>query len=69
MPVLLVHAEWDIDVPLELAQSFFTSLTGAVYRRWVEIGEGTHMVLLEKNRLQAFQAIQVFLDEEYSPAL
>ncbi|MGF7029164.1 pimeloyl-ACP methyl ester carboxylesterase [Paenibacillus mucilaginosus] len=69
VPVLLVHAEWDIDVPLELAQSFFTSLTGAVYRRWVEIGEGTHMVLLEKNRLQAFQAIQVFLDEEYSPAL
>ncbi|PZD97120.1 alpha/beta hydrolase [Paenibacillus sambharensis] len=68
VPVLLVHAEWDIDVPLELAQHFFTSLTGAAYRRWVEIGEGTHMVLLEKNRLQAFQAIQAFLDEEYSPA-
>lgn len=68
VPVLLVHAEWDIDVPLELAQNFFTSLTGAAYRRWVEIGEGTHMVLLEKNRLQAFQAIRGFLDEAYAPA-
>jgi len=68
VPVLLIHAEWDIDVPLELAQNFFTSLTGAAYRRWVEIGEGTHMVLLEKNRLQAFQAIQSFLDEAYTPA-
>ncbi|WP_258169052.1 alpha/beta hydrolase [Paenibacillus sp. AR247] len=68
MPVLLVHAEWDIDVPLDLAQNFFTSLTGAVYRRWVEIGEGTHMVLLEKNRMQAFQAIRSFMDESYIPA-
>ncbi|RED36526.1 alpha/beta hydrolase [Paenibacillus sp. VMFN-D1] len=68
VPVLLVHAEWDIDVPLDLAQNFFTSLTGAVYRRWVEIGEGTHMVLLEKNRMQAFQAIRGFLDESYIPA-
>ncbi|MFB0843312.1 alpha/beta hydrolase [Paenibacillus oleatilyticus] len=68
VPVLLVHAEWDIDVPLELAQHFFTSLTGAAYRRWVEIGEGTHMVMLEKNRLQAFQAIRGFLDEAYTPA-
>ena len=25
VPVLLIHAEWDIDVPLELAQNFFTS--------------------------------------------
>ncbi|WP_253806158.1 alpha/beta hydrolase [Paenibacillus sp. Cedars] len=68
VPVLLIHAEWDIDVPLDLAQNFFTSLTGASYRRWVEIGEGTHMVLLEKNRVQAFQAVQSFLDENYTPA-
>jgi hypothetical protein len=37
----------------------------ARYRRWVEIGEGTHMVLLEKNRLQAFHAINQFLSERY----
>jgi pimeloyl-ACP methyl ester carboxylesterase len=65
IPVLLVHGEWDRDVPMASAQDFFTSLTQAPYRRWVEIGEGTHMVLLEKNRLQAFDAISQFLAENY----
>ncbi|MEY9109120.1 pimeloyl-ACP methyl ester carboxylesterase [Bradyrhizobium yuanmingense] len=65
VPVLLVHAEWDQDVPIHSAQNFFLSLTHAPYRRWVEIGEGTHMVLLEKNRLQAFDAINQFLGEDY----
>jgi len=27
------------------------------------IGEGTHTVLMEKNRLQLFDAVQNFLDE------
>ncbi|EHR04860.1 alpha/beta hydrolase [Bradyrhizobium sp. WSM471] len=65
VPVLLVHAEWDRDVPISSAQDFFLSLKHARYRRWVEIGEGTHMVLLEKNRLQAFDAINQFLSEQY----
>jgi pimeloyl-ACP methyl ester carboxylesterase len=64
-PVLLVHAEWDRDVPISSAQDLFLSLKHAPYRRWVEIGEGTHMVLLEKNRLQAFDAINQFLSERY----
>ncbi|GGC48100.1 alpha/beta hydrolase [Chelatococcus reniformis] len=63
VPVLLVHAEWDADVPLDVARAFFGTLAGAPYRRWVEIGEGTHMVLLEKNRWQAFDAIHAFLEE------
>ena len=63
VPVLLVHAEWDRDVTTASTQDFFRSLTGAPYRRWVEIGEGTHMVLLEKNRMQAFDAISQFLAE------
>lgn len=61
--VLLVHAEWDAEVPLETAQAYFLALTNARYRRWVEIGEGTHMVLLERQRLQAFRAISGFLSE------
>lgn len=64
----MVHAEWDIDVPIELAKELFSEITSAPYRRWVEIGEGTHMVMLEKNRLQVFQTVQQFLDEEYIPA-
>ena len=66
VPVLLVHAEWDQDVPIASAQDLFLALKHAPYRRWVEIGEGTHMVLLEKNRLQAFDAISRFLAEDYS---
>lgn len=65
VPVLLVHAEWDRDVPISSAQDLFLSLKHAPYRRWVEIGEGTHMILLEKNRLQAFDAINQFFSEKY----
>ena len=64
---MLVHAEWDQDLPLEMARTYFSLLTGAPYRRWVEIGEGTHSVLLEKNRLQLFKEVQGFLDERYTP--
>lgn len=67
VPVLLVHAEWDDAVTLEVARDLFGRLTGAPYRRWVEIGEGTHMILVEKNRRQAFEAIRGFLDESFTP--
>lgn len=68
VPVLLAHAEWDADVPLDSALSLFRALTGAPYRRWVEIGEGTHMVLMEKNRRQVFDAVRSFLEETFTPA-
>ncbi len=62
-PLLLVHAEWDVDVPLDAAQAYFLALRNARYRRWVEVGEGTHMVLLERQRMQAFRAVSAFLTE------
>ncbi len=66
-PVLIVHGDWDVDLPLEMARQYFARLTNASYRRWVEIGEGTHTLLLEKHRMQLFQAVQAFLDEDYAP--
>ena len=66
-PVLLLHGEWDADVPIDLALKYFGELRSAPYRRWVEIGEATHMALLEKNRLQAFRAIAEFFGERYAP--
>ena len=66
-PTLLVHGEWDIDVTIDLALSIFQKLTSAPYRRWVEIGEATHLVLMEKNRMQAFEAIASFFSESYAP--
>lgn len=66
-PVLIVHAEWDQDVPLDIARAYFAQLVNARYRRWVEIGEGTHSLLLEGNRIQVFGAVQAFLEEEFIP--
>jgi pimeloyl-ACP methyl ester carboxylesterase len=63
VPVLLIHGEWDIDVPLALAQDYFVHLTGAPNKRWLELGEATHMLMLEKNRVQAYDAFVGFMNE------
>ncbi|MGI4855906.1 MAG: alpha/beta hydrolase [Janthinobacterium lividum] len=63
VPVLLIHGEWDIDVPLALARDYFAHLRGAPQKRWLEIGEATHMLMLEKNRELAYNALAGFLRE------
>lgn len=67
VPTFLVHAEWDQDLPSSMLHAYFAKLTNAPYRRYVEIGEGTHTVFLEKNRMQLFREVLAFLDE--SPPL
>jgi fermentation-respiration switch protein FrsA (DUF1100 family) len=67
-PVLVISAEWDIDVPIQMAQGLFARLTTSRYKRLVEIGEWTHMVLMEKNRRQAFDTVVGFLDTRFEPA-
>lgn len=63
VPVLIVHADLDRDCPIELSHAVFVELTSTPYRRWVEIGEGTHSVFMEKNRWQVFDAVDGFLGE------
>jgi pimeloyl-ACP methyl ester carboxylesterase len=63
VPLLLVHGEWDADVRINQALAFFQAVTAAPYKRWVEIGEATHMVLMERNRSQAFAALAQFFEE------
>ena len=67
VPTLLVHAEWDADLPSYMLHAYFAKLTNAPYKRYVEIGEGTHTIIMEKNRMQLFQAVQQFLDEKFKP--
>lgn len=67
VPTFVIHAEWDADLPSELAHAYFARLVNAPYKRFVEIGEGTHSVIIEKNRMQLFQAVQQFLDERQAP--
>lgn len=63
VPTLLILAEWDQDTPLYMAQEVFAKLTNAPYKRHVIIGEGTHAVGLEKNRMHLINQVQSFLDE------
>jgi len=67
VPTFLPHAEWDADLPSYMLHAYFAQLTNAPYRRYVEIGEGTHWIYAEKNRMQLFQEVQQFLDEEFKP--
>ncbi|MBP2299766.1 alpha/beta hydrolase [Azospirillum picis] len=62
VPVLLVHAEWDQEMPLEMCRTYFSLLAGAPYRRWVEIGEGTHSLPMERNRWQLIDEVDSFLN-------
>ena len=67
VPTFLAHAEWDQDLPSTMLYAYFAKLSNAPYKRYVEIGEGTHTVIMEKNRMQLFQAVQQFLDEDLKP--
>jgi pimeloyl-ACP methyl ester carboxylesterase len=64
VPTLLILAEWDADTPPYMAQAVFAKLTNSPRKRLVMIGEGTHGVAVEKNRLQLFREVQLFLEEE-----
>jgi pimeloyl-ACP methyl ester carboxylesterase len=63
VPTMLALAEWDADTPLYMAQALFPKLVNAEPKRLVVIGEGTHSVMMEKNRMQLFREVQLFLDE------
>ena len=60
---LLIHGEWDQDTPPYMAQAVFEQLQNAQRKRLVVIGEATHSVIMEKNRMQLFREVQLFLEE------
>jgi pimeloyl-ACP methyl ester carboxylesterase len=62
-PTLLVQAEWDRDAPPYMAQTLFPLLVNSPGKRYVMLAEGTHTIIMEKNRLELFKAVQSFLDE------
>ena len=67
VPTFLAHAEWDADLPSYMLYAYFAKLTNVPYKRYVEIGEGTHTIMMEKNRMQLFREVQLFLDEKFEP--
>ena len=62
VPTLLVKGEWDADTPSYMAQALFPLLVNVPAKQYVELGEGTHSIMLERNRMQLFRAVQSFLD-------
>jgi len=63
VPTLLVGAEWDHDAPPYMAQTLFPLLVNSPGKRYVALAEGTHSIIMERNRLKLFEAVQAFLDE------
>ena len=63
VPALLVGAEWDRDAPPYMAQTLFPLLVNSPGKRYVQLAEGTHTIIMEKNRIKLFEAVQAFLDE------
>lgn len=62
VPTLIIAADWDGLNPPEGALAVFRRLPSGPDKRLVVIGEGTHFVMLEKNRMQLFREVQLFLD-------
>jgi alpha-beta hydrolase superfamily lysophospholipase len=46
-----------------MAQALFPLLVNAPGKRFVMLAEGTHTIVMEKNRLELFKTVQAFLDE------
>jgi pimeloyl-ACP methyl ester carboxylesterase len=61
-PTLVVVGAWDHDTPPAMAEALFPLLVNSPGRRLVLLPEGTHSLMLEKNRLMLFRTVQAFLD-------
>jgi hypothetical protein len=64
---MLVHAEWDADLPSYMMYEYFTKLENAPYKIMLQISEGTHAIIMEKNRMLMFSGVQEFLDSAFKP--
>lgn len=61
-PTLLIHGEWDQDTPGYMAEAIHDLLVNAKAKELVKVPEATHTLIMEKNRLQLFEAVQHFLE-------
>ncbi|NBU73112.1 MAG: hypothetical protein EBS53_17015 [Bacteroidetes bacterium] len=60
---MIVIAEWDQDTPLYMAQDLFPRIVNSPEKKHVILGEGTHAIVLEKNRINLMKEVQGFLDD------
>lgn len=63
VPVLMVTAAWDSDVPPAMARALLPLMVNAPDKRLIELPHGTHSLMMETHRFALFDAVQAFLDE------
>lgn len=63
VPTLIAIGEWDQDTPPYMAQAIFPLMVNSPDKRLVMLAEGTHHMMLERNRAALFRAVQTFFDE------
>ena len=68
VPTILLVGEWDRDTPPYMAQALFPLVTNAPAKKLVMFGEATHTIIMEKNRMQLFNEVQLFLEERLDGA-
>jgi pimeloyl-ACP methyl ester carboxylesterase len=61
-PTLLIVGEWDADTPSYMAKALHERLTRTPYKRLTIVPEGTHTILMERNRMRLFEEVQRFFD-------
>ncbi len=66
-PTLVVVAEWDGVTPPRSAKALHDALSNSAGRKFVELKEGSHIIMMEKNRMSLFEAVQQFLDVTNAP--
>jgi pimeloyl-ACP methyl ester carboxylesterase len=68
-PTLIVQGEWDHDTPPAMARALFGKLSHAAWKQYTLLGEGTHTMLLERNRIHLYEAVEDFLEDEPPPSM
>ncbi|GHE57178.1 alpha/beta hydrolase [Camelimonas fluminis] len=61
-PTLLAVGAWDADTPPAMAEDMFRQLSPSPHHQLVIFDEGSHTMMMERNRLQLFETVQAFLD-------
>ncbi len=61
-PTMIAVGEWDHDTPPVMAQAIFARLTNTPRKCLAIIGEATHTMLMERNRMALFEQVQLFLE-------
>lgn len=62
VPTMLAVPEWDNDTPPYMAKTLFPLLPESEASRLVILPEGTHTMIMERNRELLFSAVQDFLE-------